>query len=386
MTIANTLTDLQGQIYSAVDIVSRELVGLTSLVSINGEATRAQVGQTVSIPVSQPKTSQDITPAMTPPEPSNISVPSRTMSITRAKQVPWGFTGEEQLGLNNGFGFMSVQTREIAQALRTLTNYVESDLASLYYKFSRAYGTAGTTPFASDLTDTAYPLKILEDNGAPVGGGWGLGVDTAAMAKLRSLGQLTKVNEAGDDTMLRQGTITDIHGGRIKGSGQIKTHTKGTASGATTDATGYAVGSTTITLASAGTGTILAGDVVTFAGDTNKYLVTTGDSDVSNGGTIVLAEPGLRVAIPASATAITVGNSYTANMAFTPDAIQLAARMPAMPEGGDAAAEVMTVIDPRSGLVYEFTMYKGFRQNVYFVSLAWGYEVTKPEHTAILLG
>jgi len=82
--------------------------------------------------------------------------------------------------------------------------------------------------------------------------------------------------------------------------------TKGTASGATTDATGYSIGTTTITLASAGTGTIIAGDRVTFAGDTVKYVVTSGDADVSNGGTITIASPGLLTAIPASATAITV--------------------------------------------------------------------------------
>ena len=82
--------------------------------------------------------------------------------------------------------------------------------------------------------------------------------------------------------------------------------TSGTASGATTDATGYATSTTTITLASAGTGTILVGDYVTFAGDTVKYKVTSGDADVSNGGTITIDSPGLLTAIPASATAITV--------------------------------------------------------------------------------
>jgi hypothetical protein len=80
----------------------------------------------------------------------------------------------------------------------------------------------------------------------------------------------------------------------------------GTASGATTDSTGYSIGSTVITLASAGTGTIIIGDRVTFAGDTVAYEVTSGDADVSNGGSITIASPGLLTAIPASATAITV--------------------------------------------------------------------------------
>ena len=85
----------------------------------------------------------------------------------------------------------------------------------------------------------------------------------------------------------------------------------GTNSGATTNAAGYAVGATVITLAPAGTGTILAGDVITFTGDGNKYVVVSGDNNVADGGTITIAAPGLRRAIPASATTITTANNVT---------------------------------------------------------------------------
>ena len=82
----------------------------------------------------------------------------------------------------------------------------------------------------------------------------------------------------------------------------------GTAIGSTTDATGYAIGSTVITLDSAGTGTILVGDRIKFVGDDISYEVTSGDSDVSNGGSITIASPGIYTAIPASATAITISS------------------------------------------------------------------------------
>lgn len=77
------------------------------------------------------------------------------------------------------------------------------------------------------------------------------------------------------------------------------------AVGATTDATGYAIGLSTITLASAGTGKISTGDLMLFAGQSTQYTVTAGDIDVSNGGTISFT-PALVASIPASATAITV--------------------------------------------------------------------------------
>ena len=77
--------------------------------------------------------------------------------------------------------------------------------------------------------------------------------------------------------------------------------TTGTASGATCSAI-EPVGETSIALSSAGTGTILVGDVINFGnGDSTDYLVTTGDTDVSNGGTLVIT-PGLVVATAVGTT------------------------------------------------------------------------------------
>jgi hypothetical protein len=173
----------------------------------------------------------------------------------------------------------------------------------------------------------------------------------------------------------------------LRESGKIKQAvTAGTGSSATTDNAGYAIGATTITLASAGTGTILAGDVITFAGDTTKYVVETGDADVSGGGTIVLRGTGLRKAIPASATAITVVAASTRNMVFSRSALVLATRAPARPEEGDLAEDVMLITDPRSGMTFELSMYKGYRKVRYEIAAAWGVKNIKEAHTALLLG
>lgn len=85
----------------------------------------------------------------------------------------------------------------------------------------------------------------------------------------------------------------------------ISARTATMAVGSTTNATGYAIGLSTVTIASAGTGAITVGDIVTFSGQTTQYTVTSGDADVSNGGTISFT-PALVASIPASATAITV--------------------------------------------------------------------------------
>lgn len=384
--MSNTLTSLIPDIYNALDVVSRELVGFIPAVSSDMTYERAAVGQTVRSPVAPASTASDITPAVTPPNDGDQTIGNVSMTITKSRRVPVRWNGEEKRGLdNNGASFNVIFRDQMAQAMRTLVNEVESDLAALHNKASRSYGTAGTTPFASNLSDTANVRKILADNGAPMSD-LQMVIDTSAGANMRTLTQLSKANEANDDNLLRRGVLLDVHGFAIRESAQVKTFTAGTGASATTNAAGYAVGATSITLASAGTGTILAGDFITFAGDTNKYQVVTGDTDVSNGGTIVLAAPGLRKAIPAAATNITVIATSVRNMAFARSAIALATRAPALPPQGDSAVDRQIITDPVSGLSFEVAMYAQYRQMQYEVSLAWGCAAVKTEHMAVLLG
>lgn len=382
---ANTLTGLIPDLYAGLDVVSRELVGFIPSVFRNVNAERAAVGENVTYYVAPEMTSADIVPAMTVPEPTDRTMGTGSIQITKAKAVNFGFVGEEQKGLNNGPGYLSVQADLFAQGLRALVNEIEVDLATTgYLGSSRAYGTA-STPFATNTGETAQVRKILDDNGAPATGR-SLVIDSAAGASLRTLTQLTKVNEAGTSMTLRDGQLLDLNGLSIKESAGVQEPAVGTASSATTNDAGYAVGATTITLASAGTGTILAGDVITFAGDANKYLVVTGDADVSGGGTVVIAAPGLRQAIAGSTTAITVFAATSRSLAFSQNALHLVARAPALPQKGDMALDRMLITDPRSGLTFEVSLYPGYRKIRAEVAMAWGTKAVKTEHIATLLG
>ncbi len=384
--MANTLTDLIPDMYVALDVVSRELTGLIPAVTIDPSTARAAVGQSVRSFVAPAATAGDITPAVTPPDDGDQTIGNVELQITKARRVPFRWNGEQSLQMNNGgAGVLNIQQNQIAQAVRTLVNEMETDLAGLHTKFSRAYGTAGTTPFgtAGNFEDASNVMKILKDNGAPLTDNH-LVMNTAAGAKL--IGLQSRVDIQGDLGMLRQGVLLDTAGMMLRESAQIVTSTAGTASSATTDNAGYAVGTTTLTLASAGTGTLVAGDVITFAGDTNNYVVTSGDTDVSNGGTITIAAPGLRVAMSAATKAITVVAAAARNMAFNRSAIILATRAPALPDGGDMAVDRTIVTDPRSGLSFELAMYKQYRQIQFELSAAWGVKVVKAEHTALLLG
>ena len=381
----NTISSIVPDIYEALDVVSRELTGLIPAVTMNASAERAGINQNIVVDVEPAGNVADITPAMTVPDPTGQTSGSSIIQITKSRAAEFGFIGDDQKKLNTGPGYMGTRANKIAQAIRAVANEVELDLANLQSTFSRAYGTAGSTPFgtANDYTDASNVLKILKDNGSPVSENQ-LVLNTAAGANF--IGKQSAVNAAGTESMHRQGVLLDLAGMPLRESAQIQNSVAGTAASATTDDSGYAVGATVITLASAGTGTIVSGDVISFAGDSEKYVVISGDADVSGGGTITLSAPGLRKAIAASATAITVVAAAARNMAFNRSALVLAARAPARPEEGDMAEDVILITDPRSGLTMEFAMYKGYRKVRYEVGLAWGVKNIKPEHTALLLG
>lgn len=383
--MSTTLTGLIPDLYEALDVVSRELVGMIPAVTLDAQAARAALNQDVRSPVAPAATATDITPGVTPPDDGNQTIGNISVRVTKARRVPIRWTGEQQRQASFGPGVGNIRTNQIAQALRTLVNEMESDLCGLHTQASRAVGTAGTTPFgtAGDYIDAALARRILVDNGAPMTD-MTMVMDTLAGANVR--GKQARFDVQGDQSLLRQGVLLDTSGVALRESAGIRTFTKGTGASATTNAAGYAVGATVITLAAAGTGTILAGDVITFAGDTNQYVVASGDTDVSNGGTITLADPGLRRAIAASATAVTVVNNSVRNMVFTRNALVLAARLPSLPEEGDLALDRQTIVDPRSGMSFEIAIYPQYRQIQYEISAAWGVAVAKAEHFGLLLG
>ena len=379
----NILTNLAADIYKAADIVGRELIGVVPSATVNGGSEGAALGDVIRSAFTRTPTVGTVSPGMTIPEGTDQTVDSKTLTLTQTASVKLPWTGEEIKHLRNGAGFETVYGDQIAQAIRVIANQIEAYTWGVTYKAaSRAFGTAGTTPFAANFNEVAEIRQILVDNGMPIDGQTSLVVNTLAGTRLRNLASLNQVNTAGNDTLLRQGTLLNLQGLFLKESAAPISVTKGTGAAYTSNATGYAVGATAITLIT-GTGTVLAGDSVTFAGDTNRYVVAVG---VAAAGVLTIAEPGLRVAIPAAATALTVGNTATSNVALHKGAVEVVIRPYALPEGGDAAVDQMTIVDPYSGLSFDISAYKGYKKAMFDISCVYDAKAWKPQHIANLLG
>lgn len=384
MPTSNSLTGIIPTLYTALNVVSREMVGFVLAVARDAKADRAALGQIVRSPIGEAGELEDIVPGQQPANSGGTTTEYVDVKITKSKAAPILWSGEERLSVSEFGSYNIILADQFADGLRKLVNEVEKDLAlEATVGASRAFGTAGTAPFgtAGDLSDFAGVAKILDDNGCPTTNRQ-LVLNSAAMGNLRGKQSvLFKVNEAGTNDMLRDGMTDRVQNFALRYSAGFKTHEKGSGNGymSNLDA-GFAPGASTVAL-DTGSGDILPGDVVTFADDPNKYVVGTKMA----AGSLLLNKPGLLVAL-ANDKSVTVGDSYTANAAFASSAIILASRAPALPDGGDSADDAMTLTDPVSGLSFEVRVYRQYRQVKYEVCLAWGVKAVKSEHIALLLG
>lgn len=375
--MAMTLTGFIPSIYRALNQVSRELVGFIPSVYLNADASRVALNQTITYGNATRGTVTDVTSGDTcGPASATRTLTTGSMALTKSKKTTLTWTGENTAQAGSMYNDLIQQ--DIQQDLRDLVNLIEADVAATYVAASRAYGTAGTTPFATagDFTDAAEVRRILADNGAPLSD-CTLVLNTAAGAKIR--GKQSQVYAQGGDSLLRQGVLLDIHGFAIRESAQVASHTAGT--GAAYQTNGAVAAEDTTINADTGAGTIVAGDVVTLNGGADKYVVAT---DLA-AGAFTIGAPGARVAV-ADNKAIALSSAYSANMAFNKYAIHLLTRLPPMPAGGDAADDVMVITDPVSGLSFEFALYRQNRQVSMTIAVSWGVKVVKPEWVALLLG
>ncbi|HBR2979652.1 TPA: P22 coat - protein 5 family protein [Klebsiella pneumoniae] len=378
--MSNTLTGLIPTIYTALDVVSREQVGFIPAVARNTKADAAAKDQTVTAPVAPVAVTEDIVPGPSAPNTGDQNIGTVDVKITKSKMAPVKWNGEEQLALGPAGTYNTILADQFKQAFRALANEVDADLGALYFNASRQVGTQGTTPFGikEDLSDAALARKVLEDNGSPTTD-LQMVLGSAAIANLRGKQSvLFKVNEAGTEQLLREGTLGRLEGFNIHNSAGVKTHTASAAAGYLVN--GAKAEGDRIIAIDTGTGSFTAGDVVSFDGDDNKYVVA-----AATASTITLAQPGLHQDL-ADNTTITRGAGYVANMAFDRNALLLASRTPAMPQGGDTADDVMNVTDPVSGITFQVALYRQYRQIRYEVGLAWGVAAPVPRHSVIIAG
>lgn len=383
---ANTYTAIMQSIYDALEIVNREPLGfINGGVYKNSKADMVGVGQTIKYPtVPSFGAANDNTPAAYAPDATGRTYGNGEIQLTQSKNHRFSVNGEEQLSLAANAMNVPVQTLTFAEAFRAHCNTIENYVSTVAYKGAcKAVGTSGTTPFASNTDLIADARQIIQENGGSLAN-LRVVVDPSAETKLLKLDILKKANESGDD-MYRTGLLGNLYGFQVRTSANVARHTSGAATGyLVNNSSNEAAGQTTITL-DTGTDAILAGDVIVNAEtgrDATQYMVSTGRTGA---GDIVIAQPGLATQWTNN-DAITVTASYRANLAFDMNAVHLVTRVPMMPEGGDQANWVETIVDPVSGLAFQIAEYGQYRQRMIEVAIVYDAAVVNTKAVVVIKG
>lgn len=384
---ANVNIDLvRRDIFLGLKEVSNEPTGFIQSVNLSTGAESAAIGDTIKIPTGVAGEVGDTPVGYSNPSEGTSDVGAGTMAITDSKTVTIDWKGEHQKAVMNSGVLGTVLAQQFADAFRKLRNTIEAAAYKAAIEgASRAYGSAGTTPFGTnnDMSDLANLQGILDANGAPETNRTVILSPAAKINLLSKQMNMIKVNETGSDETLRSGIIMPTYGFNVRSSAAAKKHAKtGTGSPAINAAAGFGEGAKELAIDGA-TAASSAGDVVTIGND--KYVVGAGSTTTK----LILNPTGLREAVDDNA-AITLVGDYTATVALHRNAVALAVRPPAVPEYNgqkyDSALARELVTDPLTNITYEVALYGGQRMLQFQISVAYGVKAVNGEHIALLLG
>lgn len=379
---AGTLQLMPNILGAALEVLRQE-AAMATVVNHNFDDAEGSVGQVVNIAKAAPLSATDVTPAAVPPNLTDITFGYTQITINKWKKAIFYLNAQDATFFQTGV-LIPLQVRE---AVRSLAYQLNADIfASANANVYGFAGTAGTNPFNTNVNPAADVKKVLDDQLCPPGNRY-LVLGHQEVQKALQLQELKYMLNAGDNGALRRGAVGNLFGMQTMGDIQLPTFTAGTDNGSyVIDGTGNtAVGSTIIKLKT-GSGTILAGDLVTITSGSVGYQYTV---TVALSANLMTISPGLQVAATDGDTVVTAGHgtTYRRNLAFDPSAFGLVMRVPPSSiEGAPLYGVHMSMTDPKTGMSLKLAYLPGYHAAQWELSIMYGVNCVDPRKAAFLLG
>lgn len=371
----NTFTSIVDMIFARALLALRENAIMPRLVNTDWGNEVAQQGDTINVPIPSAMTVGDVTPGPTPPAGDNAAPTTVGIALDRWRDVDMHVTDKEAREIATG-----ARTLQLSEAMKALANDVDAYILGLYKGVYGFAGTAGTTPFASDLSAATDARKVLGQQLAPTNPRRiVLNPDAEANALLIRAVQDASFRANKENTALT-GMIGELLGFEWFMDQNVVNHanSSGTPAGWLVDQADVAVDDTTVDI-DTGSNDPEEGDVFTVAGDTQTYVVS---SYATN--TITFA-PAAKVAWADNA-AITFKAAHDVNVAFHRDGFALAVRPLAPADGFTGGHEFRTGVDPVSGLALTLEISREHMRTKYHWSVLYGAKLVRPELVARIAG
>jgi len=341
------------------------------------EAQAGEKGGTISVPIPSAITAAAVVPNTV----GGIVPTSAIITLNNWWEASFQVNDME---LQNAIA--GVIPMEATEAVKALANQVDTLVLTTHNTIYGWGGSAGTTPFATDLAEYLDARRALNNQLAPPDPRYVV-MNADAEANALGLRAFQDASFRGDTAGILNGEIGRKLGATWFVDQNVVTHTAGTAAGAGTTNAGFAAGVTQINLQAQGAGTILVGDVFTIAGQAQTYVADgtgTGCANVGAGGTVNFTPP-LAVTIGAAITGVTLKQTHVVNIAFQRDAWALASRPFA---GADplGVGFFQSAVDPVSGLTLRLEVQRQHKRTLFSYDILYGLQMIRPAFAARIGG
>lgn len=385
--MANVFTDLIPVIIGKLGIVLRENSRMPRLIDNSIGSSFKEEGDTVRVPLSVAQTVANASPSSTPLATADKTPTYASVTLDQWKKTDFHLNDKDAKRIMADKHFIPGQ---MAEAARALGNNVDNYIFALYKNSTNGIfsgsGTAGTTPFGSDTTAATNARKLLNKQLSPMDPRYGV-LDPDAEAAFLEQSKFGDLEKTGDPAVKIKGLMGEKYGMGWSMNQNVPTHTAGTiADGAAArkayvnNSAGYAIGVADIALDKGGTasltGTILQGDIVSFANHDQQYMCIANVTAAADAIASFTFYPALKAAL-VDDEAMTVVASHVLNLGFHKGCFAMASRpMTDLFKGGDV---VETVVDPITGLAFRLTVTRQTFQTAFILDILYGASLIRPE-------
>lgn len=360
--MANTLTAVILQIWALGVQALRQNAIMPYLLDRSYEPKAYEKGNVVNVDLPYAVTPYDVSPSHTAVAGEDITPTQVQIAMNNWKGVGFHITDKEQLEMKSDF--VKNQTTECVKAL---VNLIDVHCLTVMYPAIYGYsGTAGTTPFA-DIAKVSDVSTVLDNQLCP-DGARRMVCNSNAYNAAANLEQLASMDYVADKTAMIEGTLGIRKGFSWWKDQNVPIHTAGTGANYVLNGAGTA-GDTDVAV-DTGSGTVLVGDIVVFAGHTQTYAVTVG---IAAAGTVTIT-PALKEDVADGGT-MTLKATHVLNLAFDQHCAALISR----PLKGIAGELSYQALDPVSGIVLRVEIIRQNKRIYIEFDALYGAKLIRPE-------
>lgn len=401
--MANDISVLIPKINARLLKILRGRSGMVRNVNQDYRREFAKQGKTVTIPIVGDVNIIDVVPSNAKPAFVNHDMDEVTFDLDYWKQnEPIHCTDEELKQAAMTTDFVPPLLEKAAEKLARAMN---QSIFALYKKSYQVYGTAGTAPFGSGVGVKSITRSdaILDAALAPEGDRIMM-LNFTGEAAAKEVPEITNAEKIASNKVMIKGELGETMGVQIYADNDVPYHTAGTIltdsttkTAAVNNGAGYAAGIDTINIDKGGgtamVGTIVEGDIISFANHDQTYVVVenTSSGNYASGvytiGTNAISGlkffPALTTAVPDN-TVITVLGSHRVNLLFHKNAFAFAQRVLV---GSDMdGADISTIQDKVTKMILRLERTRVHKAWMWEMDALWGAAVPYPEHIVRVLG